>query len=85
VHVMRLPQLGMGMTDADIVTWLVREGDPVQKDSPLVLIDTAKANVELVAPVAGVVRKILVPEGTQVDVGEPIVMIGTADEPLQAG
>ncbi len=79
---MRLPQLGMGMTDADIVTWLVHEGDAVEKDSPLVLIDTAKANVELVAPVTGVVRKLLVPEGARVDVGEPIVMIGTTSETL---
>ena len=79
---MRLPQLGMGMTDADIVQWLAAEGDSIGKDAPILLIETAKAGMELVAPVAGVLRKILAPTGSRVEVGRPIAVIGDADEPV---
>ena len=81
---MRLPQLGMGMTDADIVQWLAAEGDRIGKDAPILLIETAKVGMELVAPVAGVLRKILAPTGSRVEVGRPIAVIGDADEPLPA-
>ena len=79
---MRLPQLGMGMTDADVVEWLASEGDRITQNAPLLLIETAKADVELNAPVAGVLRKILAPVGSRVDVGHPIALIGDPSEPL---
>lgn len=79
---MRLPQLGMGMTDADVVEWLASEGDRISQDAPLLLIETAKAEVELNAPVAGVLRKILAPVGSRVDVGHPMALIGDPSEPL---
>jgi pyruvate/2-oxoglutarate dehydrogenase complex dihydrolipoamide acyltransferase (E2) component len=79
---MRLPQLGMGMTDADIVEWLSSEGDRISQNAPLLLIETAKAEVELNAPVAGVLRKIIAPVGSRVDVGHPIALIGDPSEPL---
>jgi len=72
----------MGMTDADIVQWLAAEGDQIAQGSPLVLIETAKAGMELAAPAAGFLRKILVPAGTTVDVGRPIALIGDPNEPL---
>ena len=84
MYVMRLPQLGMGMTDADVVRWLAAEGDPIVQDSPLLLIETAKAGMELVAPVAGVLRRILAPNGSTVDVGHPLALIGDPSEPLPA-
>lgn len=79
---MRLPQLGMGMTDADVVEWLASEGDRISQDAPLLLIETAKAEVELNAPVAGVLRKILASVGSRVDVGHPMALIGDPSEPL---
>ena len=79
---MRLPQLGMGMTDADIVQWLASEGDRIAQNAPLLLIETAKAGMELDAPVAGVLRKILAPVGSTVDVGHPLALIGDLGEPL---
>ena len=79
---MRLPQLGMGMTDADVVEWLASEGDRISQNAPLLLIETAKAEVELNAPVAGVLRKILAPVGSRVDVGHPMALIGDPSEPL---
>lgn len=79
---MHLPQLGMGMTDADVVEWLASEGDRISQNAPLLLIETAKAEVELNAPVAGVLRKILAPVGSRVDVGHPIALIGDPSEPL---
>ena len=82
MYVMRLPQLGMGMTDADIVEWLAPEGSAVTQSAPLVLIETAKAGVEIVAPVTGVLRKILAPVGTTVAVGRPIALIGDPAEPV---
>ena len=81
---MHLPQLGMGMTDADVVEWLASEGDRISQNAPLLLIETAKAEVELNAPVAGVLRKILAPVGSRVDVGHPLALIGDPSEPLPA-
>jgi pyruvate dehydrogenase E2 component (dihydrolipoamide acetyltransferase) len=82
MYVMRLPQLGMGMTDADIVRWLASEGDQIAQGSPLLLIETAKAGMELAAPVAGVLRKIIATMGRTVDVGHPLALIGDPSEPL---
>lgn len=79
---MRLPQLGMGMTEGDIVKWLVKEGDVVEMDTGMAQIETEKVNVELKAPFAGVVRKILAKEGTVVGVGTVIALIGESDEPI---
>ena len=71
----RLPDVGEGLTEADIVTWFVAVGDEVSVDQPLCEIETAKSLVELPCPYAGTVREILVAEGTNVAVGTPIVVI----------
>ena len=58
-----MPQLGESVTEGTITKWLVREGDAVEKDKPLVEIATDKADSELPAPVSGRVGRILVREG----------------------
>ena len=54
----RLPDLGEGLPDAEIVQWLVAEGDPVTLNQPIAEVETAKAIVELPSPFAGVVRRL---------------------------
>ena len=72
----KLPDVGEGLTEAEIVTWKVKEGDTVAINDILVEIETAKSLVELPSPFAGVVQKLMVPEGETVPVGTPIIAIG---------
>jgi 2-oxoisovalerate dehydrogenase E2 component (dihydrolipoyl transacylase) len=74
----RLPDVGEGLTEADIVRWHVKPGDPVTVNQIIVEIETAKAVVELPSPYAGVVATLLVPEGETADVGTPIITVDTA-------
>ena len=74
----RLPDVGEGLTEAEIVHWHVKVGDVVTQNQAIVDIETAKALVELPSPFAGVVSELLVPEGTTVDVGTPIIIIDVA-------
>ena len=71
----RLPDVGEGLTEADIVSWHVKPGDTVTINQVLVEIETAKAVVELPSPYAGTVAALLVAEGQTVDVGIPIITI----------
>ncbi len=71
----RLPDVGEGLTEADIVTWRVQPGDKVTINQIIVDIETAKAVVELPSPYEGVVASLLVPEGQTVDVGTPIIAV----------
>ena len=71
-----LPDLGEGLTEAEIDRWLVKEGDTVAEDDPLVEVITDKATAEIPSPFAGVVSKIHVPEGKVVAVGTALVTIG---------
>jgi 2-oxoisovalerate dehydrogenase E2 component (dihydrolipoyl transacylase) len=82
--VFRLPDLGEGLTESEVVAWLVAEGDSVELDQVLAEIETAKAMVQLPSPRAGVVERLFVPEGTTVAVGAPLVAFRT-DEPAGAG
>ncbi len=76
----RLPDVGEGLTEAEVVTWHVSPGDVVAVNDVLVDIETAKSVVELPSPFAGVVGDLLVEEGRTVPVGTPIVVIGEAAE-----
>jgi pyruvate dehydrogenase E2 component (dihydrolipoamide acetyltransferase) len=76
----KLPDVGEGLTEAEIVTWKVAVGDVVKVNDVLVDIETAKSIVELPSPFAGEVTELLVGEGDTVTVGTPIVGIG-ADAP----
>ncbi|MCB0908242.1 MAG: 2-oxo acid dehydrogenase subunit E2, partial [Nocardioidaceae bacterium] len=73
-----LPDVGEGLTEAEIVSWKVKEGDTVAINEVIVEIETAKSLVELPSPYEGVVSAILVAEGTTVPVGTPIIAIGDA-------
>jgi len=70
-----LPDVGEGLTEAEIVTWKVAVGDRVTINQILVEIETAKSLVELPSPFEGVVSELLVPEGKTVEVGTPIITI----------
>ncbi len=72
----KLPDVGEGLTEAEIVTWRVAVGDIVKVNDILVDIETAKSIVELPSPFAGVVSALLVDEGKTVPVGTPIIAIG---------
>src|SRR6202021_2359534 len=71
----RLPDVGEGLTEADIVSWKVKPGDSVTVNQVIVEIETAKSLVELPSPFDGVVTDLLVPEGQTVDVGTPIIAV----------
>lgn len=68
-----LPDVGEGLTEAEIVGWKVAPGDTVAVNDVLVEIETAKSLVELPSPYAGVIGDLLVAEGTTVEVGSPII------------
>lgn len=74
----KLPDVGEGLTEADIVTWYVKPGDHVSRNQVIVEIETAKALLELPSPWDGVVVELLVPEGRSVEVGTPIISIATS-------
>ncbi len=75
-----LPDVGEGLTEAEIVSWRVKEGDTIEINDIVVEIETAKSLVELPSPYAGVVTALLVPEGETVPVGTAIISIGAAGE-----
>lgn len=73
-----LPDVGEGLTEAEILTWHVRVGDTVKVNDVIVEIETAKASVELPCPFEGTVTALLVPEGKVVPVGTPIIEVDVA-------
>ena len=79
----RLPDVGEGLTEAEILDWRVAVGDTVTVNQIIVEIETAKAAVELPSPFAGTVTALLVESGATVEVGAPIISIddGTASAP----
>jgi 2-oxoglutarate dehydrogenase E2 component (dihydrolipoamide succinyltransferase) len=76
-----LPQLGESVVEGTIARWLVREGESVKRDQPLVEITTDKVDAEIPAPEDGVLEKILVPEGETVAVGTALARIATGAQP----
>jgi pyruvate dehydrogenase E2 component (dihydrolipoamide acetyltransferase) len=76
----RLPDIGEGMAEGEIVRWLVKEGDVMGQDQPMVEIMTDKATVEIAAPRAGRVLDRCFKEGQRCPVGEVLVIIGTQDD-----
>jgi 2-oxoisovalerate dehydrogenase E2 component (dihydrolipoyl transacylase) len=82
----RLPDVGEGLTEADIVAWHVKPGDQVEVNQIIVEIETAKAVVELPSPWDGTVARLLAEEGQTVDVGNPIIEVDvSAAGPAAAG
>ncbi|MGK5530749.1 dihydrolipoamide acetyltransferase family protein [Streptomyces sp. URMC 129] len=73
----KMPDVGEGLTEAEILKWLVQPGDTVTDGQVVVEVETAKAAVELPIPYDGEVRELLFEEGTTVDVGTPIIRVDT--------
>jgi len=77
-----LPDVGEGLTEAEIVTWKVQVGDAVKVNDVVVEIETAKSLVELPSPYAGTVTALLAEEGQTVPVGSPIIAVEDGTSPL---
>ena len=80
-----MPDLGEGLTEAEIVTWYVQTGDAVTVDQPIVEVETAKAMVEVPVPFAGRVTALHGQPGDVVAVGEPLVTVETAGRFAEPG
>ncbi len=75
----KLPDVGEGLTEAEIVTWNVAVGDTVKINDVIVEIETAKSLVELPSPYAGTVVELFAAEGDTVNVGTPIIAVDTGE------
>ncbi len=81
----RLPDLGEGLTESEIVSWKVGVGDTVALNQVIAEVETAKAVVELPSPFAGVVTALHEQPGSVVEVGKPIVSFEIEDDGAGAG
>ncbi len=80
-----MPKLGFDMKEGTLVRWVKKVNDTVNVGDVIAEIETDKATVEVEAYASGILRKWLVNENTIVEVGAPIAIIGTADEPIEGG
>src|SRR3979411_313564 len=80
--VVKMPQLGESVSEGTIGRWLKQPGERVERDEPLVEIQTDKVNAEVPSPVAGILQQILLPEGTTAAVKTDMAIIG--DEQVAA-
>jgi 2-oxoisovalerate dehydrogenase E2 component (dihydrolipoyl transacylase) len=80
----KLPDLGEGLTEGEVVRWLVTEGDTITLNQPIVEVETAKAVVEIPSPYAGTVVKRHAGEGDTLDVGAPLISVDTGGEATAA-
>ena len=71
----KLPDIGEGVTEGEIVKWLVKAGDTVNEDQPIVEVMTDKATVEIASPKSGTIEKLLANDGDMIQVGKGLVMI----------
>ena len=78
-----MPKLGFDMAEGVLVRWVKNEGENVNKGDVLAEIETDKATVEVESSASGVVRKLLVEAGSVVPVGNPIAVVGSADEKIE--
>lgn len=76
----KLPDIGEGIAEGEVVNWLVEEGEVVAEDQPMVEVMTDKATVEITSPRKGQILKILIEEGTVVEIGTALVIIGDEGE-----
>ena len=75
VYEFRLPDVGEGVAEGEVVKWLVKEGDEVKENQPLVEIMTDKVNVEIPSPKQGIIQKLMAKEGEVVKVGQALLSI----------
>ena len=74
-----LPDLGEGLIEATVLEWFVAPGDQVERNQPLVEVETSKSAVELPSPQAGIVARIHGEPGEKINVGEPLVVFEVPD------
>ncbi|MEX5271762.1 dihydrolipoamide acetyltransferase family protein [Kocuria sabuli] len=79
VKTFTLPDLGEGLTEAELVGWLVQVGDTVTVDQPIAEVETAKSAVEVPCPFAGTVHELHGASGQTLDVGAPLISVDTGD------
>ena len=84
MSIFKLPDLGEGLPDAEIVEWHVKVGDKVEVDQPMVSMETAKAVVDVPVPMAGVVVKLYGEPGDVIDTDSPLIEFNTGAEPAKA-
>jgi pyruvate dehydrogenase E2 component (dihydrolipoamide acetyltransferase) len=82
VETISMPKLGFDMAEGTLVRWVKDEGENVNKGDVLAEIETDKATVEVESSASGVVRKLLVEAGSVVPIGDPIAIVGSADEKI---
>ncbi|WP_028280726.1 biotin/lipoyl-containing protein [Arthrobacter sp. H5] len=75
-----LPDLGEGLIEATILEWLVAEGDQVERNQPLVEVETTKSAVELPSPQTGTVVRVHGGAGDVIKVGDPLIVFGVPDD-----
>ncbi|MEO8443311.1 MAG: biotin/lipoyl-containing protein, partial [Betaproteobacteria bacterium] len=80
MRIFKLPDLGEGLQEAEIVTWHVKAGDAVAVDQPLASVETAKAIVDIPSPYAGKIVKLYGNERDVAHVGQPLVAFEGGDE-----
>jgi 2-oxoisovalerate dehydrogenase E2 component (dihydrolipoyl transacylase) len=78
-YVFRLPDIGEGIAEAEIVAWHVKVGDRIEEDGPLADMMTDKATVEMESPVSGIVREVAGKAGDRIAIGSPLAVIETED------
>ena len=81
----RMPKLGMTMTDGKIVEWLKAEGDSVAMDEPIFIVANDKVNIDVESQAEGVLLKIVAEEGDVIPVGDVVAYIGQAGEEIAEG
>ncbi|GHD08379.1 biotin/lipoyl-containing protein [Zhihengliuella salsuginis] len=75
-----LPDLGEGLIEATILEWLVEEGEHVERNQPLVEVETTKSSLELPSPQTGVVVRTHGGPGETIDVGDPLIVFEVPDD-----
>ncbi|MEO9986961.1 MAG: biotin/lipoyl-containing protein, partial [Nitratireductor sp.] len=79
-HVIKMPDVGEGIAEAELVEWHVKVGDPVNEDTVLAAVMTDKATVEIPSPVEGTVAWLGGEVGEQISVGAPLLKIEVAGD-----
>ena len=72
-EIFKMPDVGEGMAEGEIASWLVKVGDAIKEDDPIAEIQNDKLLQEILSPYTGVVTKLYVEAGTVVEVGAPLV------------
>ncbi len=70
-----MPRMGRSVMEGVVKRWLVQEGDSVKRYQPVAEVSSRKVTIEIVAPVTGIIQKILTPAGNHASIGEPLALI----------